>query len=391
LLGTAGYMAPEQIHDATRVAGAADVYALGAVLFEILTGGDPLHPRRATEAIANTLEGTPSSPSQRAPDRAIPPELDALCLEAIAREPDQRPTARALGERIERYLDGDRDLERRRTLAAELLAQARDAAADPKRHAEAMRLAGRAVGLDPESPDAPALVTQLLVKPPAEDPPELVERFEAYDHRISLEGVRLGAGLFFGVFSAIVPFLVWVGVRDWSVIVTLVGLAVLNAIVGILQIKLRRPNDLLALVLVLGFSVVISRISGPYLVGPALISGVMINLGAQAAFLRRPRWVLISLILTAFFLPIVFEQVGWFPTTTQFDHDAMLVYSQALTLEHGDRVQLLLWVSYAGILTAAGLMSMRVGKERRTAQRESLRRTWHLENLWLRRPSHTSG
>jgi hypothetical protein len=118
---------------------------------------------------------------------------------------------------------------------------------------------------------------------------------------------------------------------------------------------------------------------------------VMINLGAQAAFLRRPCWVLISLILTAFFLPIVFEQVGWFPVTMALDHDAMLVYSQALTLEHGDRVQLLLWVSYAGILTAAGLMSMRVGKERRTAQRESLRRTWHLENLWLRRPSHTSG
>src|SRR5690606_32526443 len=136
--------------------------ALGAILFEILAG-EPLHPR-GEAAVGSTLARPQASPAERAPRREVPPELDELCQAALAEEPSARPNAHELAEAVQAYLDGDRDLERRRHLAAQQLASARDALggtageargsarALPDR-ATAMRRAGRALALDPESKD----------------------------------------------------------------------------------------------------------------------------------------------------------------------------------------------------------------------------------------------
>src|SRR5690606_5850978 len=67
LLGTPGYMAPEQVRG-EPVGPAADVYALGSMLFEILAG-EPLHPRE--DAIASTLANANRSPAQRSASRSV--------------------------------------------------------------------------------------------------------------------------------------------------------------------------------------------------------------------------------------------------------------------------------------------------------------------------------
>src|SRR5262245_6435427 len=126
LLGTPGYMAPEQIHSPQSVDRPADIYALGSILFEVLAG-EPLHPRGQL-ALQTTLAGeVVKSPAQRRPDRGVAPELDAVCVAALAMSPAARPTAKQLADRIEAYLDGDRDLALRRKLALEQLWSARAA------------------------------------------------------------------------------------------------------------------------------------------------------------------------------------------------------------------------------------------------------------------------
>src|SRR4029078_5065682 len=106
----------------------------------------------------------------RGPTHAAP-ERTNLCFEALAELPDGRPSAHALAENVQSYLDGDRDLARRRELAAHQLAAARDvlASGHPDARAAAMRRAGRAIALDPESEDAAELVSALLFEPPPED------------------------------------------------------------------------------------------------------------------------------------------------------------------------------------------------------------------------------
>src|SRR5690606_27114958 len=136
VVGTPGYSSPEQLH-APDVGRPADVYALGSLLFEILAG-EPLHPR-GVAAIASTMTGeTVLSPAMRRPDRNVPPELDLLCLQMLASKVSTRPSARRCAEQIEEFLDGDRDVARRKMMAHDLVGIARDAAAEG-RGGDAMR------------------------------------------------------------------------------------------------------------------------------------------------------------------------------------------------------------------------------------------------------------
>ena len=120
VLGTPGYMPPEQL-TGDEVKPAADVYALGAILFEILAS-EPLHPRGTGRDGEHARHAERVARASAGPDREIPPELDAICVAALAADPAARPTARQLADRVQRYLDGDRDVERRRALARDELA-----------------------------------------------------------------------------------------------------------------------------------------------------------------------------------------------------------------------------------------------------------------------------
>ncbi len=226
VLGTPGYMPPEQLHGAP-LDGRADVYALGCILFELLAR-EPLHPVGRAVAVESTLAGVDARPSARRPDLDVPPELDAICVRATARAADDRfASARALHDALDRYLAGDRDLERRRALAADHLAAARGAlaAADAAVAADvvdarrrALREAGRALALDPADRAAAALVTRLLVEPPAVAPAE-VERdlAAARDRRArSLVQLILTTYLSYVLFA---PLILWMGIRRWEPVV----------------------------------------------------------------------------------------------------------------------------------------------------------------------------
>jgi hypothetical protein len=90
LLGTPQYMAPEQIR-AERVDGRTDVYALGAMLYEMITGRLPFEAPTLMAILSKHLTEMPLPPGQRRPDLAIPPPLEALVMHALQKAPDARP------------------------------------------------------------------------------------------------------------------------------------------------------------------------------------------------------------------------------------------------------------------------------------------------------------
>ena len=102
-LGTPCYMAPEQVQDSKRVDERTDVYGLGAILYEALTRERPFGGGSVLEVMKNVVEGALVAPAARVPE--LPPELDAACRRALAREPAQRfPDAASLGGALAAWL-----------------------------------------------------------------------------------------------------------------------------------------------------------------------------------------------------------------------------------------------------------------------------------------------
>lgn len=107
LVGTPKYMAPEQISRAAGPVGpACDVYGLGALLYELLTGAPPFRGSNQVETLLAVLEADPPLPRQLRP--GVPRELEMIALRCLEKNPNDRyPTAQAVADDLERYIQGD--------------------------------------------------------------------------------------------------------------------------------------------------------------------------------------------------------------------------------------------------------------------------------------------
>jgi serine/threonine protein kinase/WD40 repeat protein len=106
LVGTLAYMAPEQVEGRTRELDVrADVYALGAILYELLTGNAPYGGQSDVEILRQVIAREPTLPRRLRPD--VPRDLEAIALKCLAKNPAGRyATARELADDLQRFIDG---------------------------------------------------------------------------------------------------------------------------------------------------------------------------------------------------------------------------------------------------------------------------------------------
>ena len=90
LQGTAHYMSPEQIEGSQDLDHRSDIYSMGAVLYEILAGQTTFTGDKITEILELVKHTDPPRPSEVAPERDIPVQLEEICMKCIAKNPDER-------------------------------------------------------------------------------------------------------------------------------------------------------------------------------------------------------------------------------------------------------------------------------------------------------------
>ncbi len=381
MMGTPLYMAPEQMAD-PEVGPSADIFALGAVLFEILT----LERLRDPRAVFAPPE---SRPSIRVPGFNVAPELESICVIATQMlSEDRYPSARALQEAVAAYLEGDRELAQRRAIAAKHAAAARASlvrAGSPSSDHEAerghaMRDLVRALALEPTNDEHVAMLAEMMKEPPRTIPTAVAHQTKKQQQDIARSGMRYTAAAMLSWFL-FMPVIFIAGMREATYVFLIAAAAGATALIAFIASRRRtvgKPVQYVMIGTMMVAGVALSRIFGPFILMPTMLATWAIV--TQAHPDRGVRRYGLALAIVAMVLPIGLELAGVIPTSYMFEGGIIKVLPQMTELSANVTIPFLTIAHVAiAVMPAAFVGSLRT--QLADAQQHQLLQTWHFRRL----------
>jgi len=386
VLGTLAYMAPEQLdRDAAKLDARADVYALGAILFEILTLTPLRRGADVREIFRSVTAGEVIRPSARV--ATVPPELDELCARALAPDPSRRPsTAGELAEAVERYLDGDHDLKLRKDLALKHATAARErlgaaVGGAPTGRVEALRETMKALTLDADQVEAQQLLVELLTDVSGAVPAEAQAELDASEDRRRATGARIGRNGLLALLT-VVPVVILIGVKSWLALGATALATLLAAIASHWASQQRRHGTgqvLLLSALVAAMLTLQSCYMGPFTLVPTCAATCSMFFGLAA--MKRERWLVAGTLSVGALLPFVAEALHLGPPAYAFEADRLIVFARAIELPRGPTLAAMAYSTVAYTVLSMILVGS-VRDALSDAEQSRFLQAWHLRQLF---------
>jgi len=386
MIGTPGYLAPEQALADTDVDTRSDIFALGAVLYELLTLRPLIDGRDRMALVRSVIDPNRVPPS----GQDVPPELYALVLHATRFDREERiGSARVLADAVEAFLDGDRDQILRDKLAAEharlarrLAAEALDGPVHGREAArgEAMREAGRALALVPNHDIAASVVLRLFATPPDPPPAEAlreVERLES-DH---LRGAMRDSSVRTAIWILFLPLVAALGIRIPWLFAVMVALGTSCAALAFVMYRrrIRHKHARLGLyVLVSAFAAMSASVFGPLIFVPGFVAVNALLYSVQASTEhRKPMLALAALAIT---VPLALELTGVLPPSMSFDGDTVRLLPRLTGFRPAIVLVSLYAVSIVGVIVPS-ILALRLRDALHDAERKLVLQKWQLSQL----------
>jgi serine/threonine protein kinase len=390
MMGTPGYMAPEQVNSQPADIR-SDVYALGAILFEVLTLQMLAKGNTTMELLLSTRDGCDARARVRAPDAEVPPELEAVCLKATAKDPTQRfASVRELHDAIDRVLAGERDLELRATLARAHADAAKKsyalAQSEPDRELEhrqnALRELGLSLALDQTYRPAAATLIELIQHPPTQTPPEAKDELDRTLAAQIRPSARSSAVAYLIVALLEVPMMFHMG--RFSPLLALTGLFFIGAAIAAGSVgwakRNRTTTGLIAPLVLSNVGIALMYyFDGPLTLVPMFAA---VNTVAFALSMDRgSRRLAVGLGVLTASAPMLGSFTGVLPETFRFIDDGRLLLLP-LEVPFAPNVTLPLFLfCYVGLIVAASLIVGRVRDTIRQLERKRAMQMWNLRQL----------
>jgi serine/threonine-protein kinase len=380
-LGTPLYMAPEQMAD-PAVGPTADVYSLGLLLFEVLT----LERARDPNAVFAPVD---ARPSVRTPYRDVAPELETICVKAVEPDPaDRYPSARAMQEGINRYLEGDRETEQRRQLAAQHMTTARIAlgtatarigADAEKERGVAMSELARAVALDPTNGENVSMLADIMANPPGDVPAAVEAHFEDEARRIMKIGAAQGL-MSMALWVLALPFCLAVGfAHAWQTALIAGPVLAMSALAyAMMRGYSRRWIQYVSIGMLNVCAMMVARIYGPFILVPTILATNAIVLQTHPR--RKLRRFSAGCAVAFMLLAIVVEWTGILPSSYVFEGGVWQIVPQMIELPQNGSFAFMTVASVGMILVPAAFIA-RLRGDLSDAQVKLAVQAWHFRRL----------
>jgi hypothetical protein len=314
----------------------------------------------------------------------VPPELDALCVAATHKDREQRTaTARELGESVQRYLDGDRDVALRRQLARDHLERGRkafDAGESEDQRRLAMREAASALALDPALEGPAELVGRLMLEPPRVTPSEVEAQIALDD--VNSARVVVSAGMWVVLAAlAFLPLLWWISAGDKTLLILLAVMLALDGVLGQIIRRAKNPRPEIVIIANTLLVMVIARMFSPLLIAPGIAASIALamTLTPQTSWLGSSVGIAAAMI-SGVLVPMILEQLGWLSPT-------MVLTPRGLSFETNafggaPTPTLIVGMFYiAALITGAVITGTSMRRQQRDAHRRLHMQAWQLRQL----------